>query len=120
MALPHNNGWDFIKVGYDYFVKDHEWMGVVSVVKDESTDNHYEFVVIVVKATSPALHKGHYRIVVDKKLCKSYNCSIQFLHPELEYELSKVNMPWWNDVWFLEKNKPLKVLGLPELKPSEL
>jgi hypothetical protein len=51
MARANNGGWDFVKEGETYQYKEDGWIAMVTVVKDNSTDEHYAFDLRVEKAT---------------------------------------------------------------------
>ncbi len=51
MARANNGGWDFVKEGEIYQYKEDSWIAMVTVMKNNSTDEHYAFDLRVEKAS---------------------------------------------------------------------
>ena len=78
MASAQNHGWDFLKVGETYQYKEGKFIAMVQIDEDNSTDDSYQFVIEILKATyKPA--KQRFEISCIKSIDFGYPGMVHFL-----------------------------------------
>lgn len=96
MATADNGGWDFIKKGKTYQYKQGDLVGIIKILKIDSTEKNYIFDVIVEKASvNPRQIEfkiTHKKDLNDEWVAKNVNDMIQ-IYPKPEI---KVDYNWEN------------------------
>lgn len=81
MARVNNNGWDFVKVGNQYQYKEGSFIAMVTVIKDESNDEFYNFELRVNKSTDRGM-SNDFIIVWSKSFDGYFSGMPQFFEKE--------------------------------------
>lgn len=86
MARGHNNSWDFVKEGEQYQYKEDSLIGVVTILKDRSTEDEYIFDVRLEKANFD-IDNPEFTVSFNKRIEGYYSGMVQFFE-KTEYILN--------------------------------